>query len=1158
MIDYETQQQLRVQINSSNYVSKTRDRINNFLINKTPMKHFKIKNQVNKAFLVVLLLITAYPGIYALGENRTSENKLNNSQQGITVTGTIVDSKGEPLAGVNVVIEGTTTGVITDINGKFSIQVPGEKTVLVVSYIGFLTEKVEVGTQRDFKVTLAEDIRQLNEVVVTAFGLKREEKSLGYAVSSINAKDITLAGPTNFASALAGRAAGVKVNTANGGASSAVNIQIRGVSSISGNTQPLYIVNGVPIRNTPLLNTKSNGNNSTYDDEQRVRENGILDINPEDVESLTILKGASASALYGSDAANGVVIITTKKGSAMKKGLGVDFNYQYDVEKLAFQPDFQYDYGRGYDHIYGAVKGADYNGWVTESDGSVHPLYKSAYQFGPKFDGREIKYWDGSTQKYQAYKNNYKDFFQSGYNSTANVGFSNSSENSSYRFSYSRNDYKSIMPGSKMNKNYFNFNGTFKLNKDVSFDLSSSFINSYVHNRPYMMNQLFCSYGGFLSPMDNMDTFYDKYKTTKGYKYVTYDKSYDTDERLPYEFKALNILDYLWTQLKNSNDEYQDRFINNITLNFNITPKLNLRGKLGNDFTSLRLEKKEYAEYSSAFGKSGSYTEKFSKSSMVYGDALIIFKDNITDDLNYSLTGGYTGKIEKINETSSATSGGLVIENWFSMVNSSSTISTETNKENEASMAGFGILDLSYKQWLNFQGTGRYEKTSTLLSKNNSYFYPSFNGSFVFSDVLKLPEFFNYGKIRAAWGMVGNHPSRYKASVSNSPGSLKAASTASYMYPNSSSYGNDNLKSEKKIETELGLETNFLNNKLGVNISYYHSKTARQILEVSTAASSGASTYWTNAGDLSNNGIEITIKGTPLKINKFRWDASFNYSYNKNKLTSLAEGFTQLEFKNIDNGALRIYANVGDALGNVYVHPYLADANGNRIIDNNGWYTLDLNNYKKVGNIMPKAVGGFSNTFSYKNLTLNILMDYRLGGDLVSRGMLYMTGAGMFKSTLKYRDAANGGSSYDIDANRNLVANSSGTYHDGLILKGVTSSGAENTKMIDAASYYENHFGWGVGASSPNDYSAAVHENSFIKLREVSLSYNLPKIWVSKIGFQGLQVSVTGRNLCYLWRTLPNNWDPESAIGSSWLYQGLDEGAAAPTRSMGVALRASF
>lgn len=1103
--------------------------------------------------IILTTLIIVYNSIY-----------LSANAQKITITGRLTNMSGEPVVGASILEKGTPNGVISDIDGNYKIAVSSQSAVLVYSFLGYLTEEKTVENQTVIDVAMVDDIHNLNEVVVTALGIKKEEKALGYAVSTVSSKDLVEAGSTNFASALYGKAAGVRINSGPGGASSAVNIQIRGVTSINNSTQPLYVVDGIPIRNHALLNYNNATNNTDYWTESRIRENGILDINPEDIENLTVLKGASASALYGSEAANGVIVITTKKGTK-KTGMGVDFNYLYDVEQLAFQPDYQNDYGPGYGtqiSVYQLRTPAD--GFIVNSDGTVRPRYSAYAQYGPKFDGRMVRYWDGTMRPYVAQPDNYKDFFQTGYNSTANLAISNGTEKGNYRLSYTRNDYKGIQPGGYLQKNYFNFNGTMQLSKMVSVDLVSSYINSFTHNRPTIMTRIFGADAGFFSRMDDMHTYMNKYQTSKGYKWVSAGNStYDPQEALSFNIAASELMDFLWNQLKNSHDESQDRFVNSATLNINMTSKLKLRGRVGNDVTTLRVEDKKYSEYPSAFGYTGTYGVQNGKYNLLYGDALLTYTDKINQDLGFALTAGFTGKKDIYTDSNAQTSGGLVTENWFSLNNSANPFTNDqitSNRKNQEYMAEFGTLSLSFKDWLFLEGTGRNEATSTLPPGNNSYFYPSVNGAFIFSDAFKISSsFLNYGKLRASWGIVGNHPDIYKANVAYSQKSISASTgTALYQSASNDNFGNDKIKSERKYETEFGIETKMLNYKLGVDIAYYNNKIQDQIIYRTTPASVGATSVLSNVGDLTNQGLEVALSATPIEIHSFRWDTRFNFAINRNKVDKLESGVNFLESYNADGGSLLIRAVAGEPIGDIYVHPIATNAKGEKIVNQYGVYDIDDNSYVKVGNVTPKVVGGFANSISVKGFSLDFLIDYRIGGQLVSTPMYYMYGAGMFKSTLQYRDAAHGGLSYNDDGHGVLTLAANGTYHDGIVLPGVDASGNPNKIVVDAPSYYLNSFNWGSGPDNGyNRYENAVFDNSYIKLREVTLSYSLPKKLVNKMGLQRLQFSLVGRNLFYFWKTLPNI-DPETSTGSSWLYQGIDQGGSAPIRSMGASIRMSF
>lgn len=1071
------------------------------------------------------------------------------AQEKKTVSGSVQDEKGNPLVGVSVQEKGTANGVSTGDGGKFSLKVaPG--ATLIFSYIGYL--KQELAASAASSVQLAPDQKGLNEVVVTAMGIKREVRALGYAVSTVSAKEITQTGATNFASALYGKAAGVKIVSAPGGAGSAVSVQVRGVNSISMNTQPLYVVDGIPIRNFNTLTAQSWGTTNS-----RIDGNGALDINPEDIESLTILKGASASALYGSEATNGVVVITTKKGSK-GRGLGLDINYVFNLENIANSPDYQNEYGPGYDAQTNVGNGiADYQGWVTESDGTKHPYYRSYAQFGPKFDNSAVKYWDGSTKTYAAQKNNYKDFYQQGYNSNVNIALSNASDNGSYRMSYTRTDYKSIMPGSNLNKNNFNFNGTLKVNKKVSVDIVSTYNNNFTHNRAYAMSDVFGSYSGFFSRMDDMSTYKNKYKTSNGYKYVLYNNySYDQDEKFLYNMRATNLLDYYYKNLRDSYDETQNRFINSITLNVSLLDNLKFRGRVGSDYTGWSAVDQEHNTEPATIGYTGVYATEQRNNTVTYGDVLLTYNPKVSKDFDLSVTGGASGRKQTYLYEKTTTNNGLVNENWFSLSNSAGTVTASSARATQIDVAGFGMVNLSYKGFLYVEGTGRYEATSTLPSAVNSYFYPSVNAGFVFSDVVKMPSWVNYGKFRASYGMTGNHPPIYAANIAYTQNSV-VYDNANILYqsPSSSGFGNNSIVSEQKRESEIGVEAKFLDGKIGLDLSYYNNKVNKQILTATTPASSGATSQLMNAGDLSNYGWEAAITATPVQTKNFRWSSRFNFAINRNKLTAL-NGLSSITDNTEGGGYLIMRSEVGDPLGNIYVHPMTTDGNGNKVVSDDGYYTVDANNYKYVGNILPKVVGGFANTFSYKAFSLDVSLDYRFGGKLISIPTYYQIGAGMYKSTLKYRDAAHGGIAYvaNDDATADYTASESGDRHDGVILKGVTSTGATNTKVITAAQYYMNNYNW----RTDGDYSGAVFNNSYVKVREISFSYSMPKSITNRLHLQQLQVSLIGRNLFYLYKSLPYGLDPEVAVGSSWSSQGVDNGTAGPTRSLGASLRARF
>jgi iron complex outermembrane recepter protein len=1078
----------------------------------------------------------------------------------VKITGKVLDQTGETLIGASVKIKGTSEGVTTDENGAFTISVPDD-AVLVISYVGFKTQEIPVAGKTTLNITLQPNEKMMSEVVVTALGIKREQKALGYAVSTVTSEQINASGNTNFASALYGKAAGVKITTAPGGATSAVNIQIRGVNSLNYNTQPLYVVDGVQIRNNN--ETGGIGGNSTgYWDDKRIRGNGILDINPTDIESLTVLKGASATALYGSDAASGVVVITTKKG--MKgRGLGVDVNYSATSERVAFTPKLQNVYGPGSDRAGNLGNGANAEGWIVNPDGSLRPNFNMTRNFGPKMDGQMVHWWDGSMHPYDPQPDNYKQMFQKGYNSNLNVSLSNVNDKANYRFSYTRSDYKGIQIGGLQQRNTFNLNSTIKLHSRVSLDVVGGYVNTKVTNRPVQMNRIWNSFDGFYSRAEDMAVVFDKYKTTQGYKFVPFNRAQQNpEEALAYDVKS-ELLNLAWTQLRNSEVEKQDRLLSSVTLNLDVAKGLKLRTRVGNDFTSLNTETREYNEVPIAFNVSsstGKYGVSKGRYAIVYGDVLATYANDPTKNFGYSVSGGVQSRKETFSDQHSETNGGLVTANWFSINNSYNQQMTSEKRSGLVKYAYLGILNLSWKGYAFLEGTARKEYSSTLPKANNSYFYPSANASFIFTEAFKLPRFLDYGKIRASYGLVGNAPPPYESNITYTQRPLATTTGSVAVLIPQQNYGNESLRSERKTETEFGVETKMFNNLIGVDISYYNSRVTDLLMRLAVAPSNGALTRITNVGELHSTGLEFAINATPVN-QKIKWTTRMNVAFNNSRVEELSPGVDRIVFGNYDESSIRILAEKGQTIGNIYVFPKVQNDKGQPIINSAGNYQFDASKYIKVGNVLPKIVGGFSNTISYHNVYIDFMMDYRFGSHVVSTPLKYAYGAGMYENTMKYRDEANGGLAYYEDASGNKIklpshnspSPNGPVYHDGMIIEGVKADGTPNDKIIQAASFYRLNYNYGA----TGDGMAAVFKNDYVKLRELVLGYNVSKTFANKIHFQNLRVSLIGRNLLYVYRTM-KNLDPEAPIGGSWNKQGIDEGSSAATRSLGVSLNASF
>lgn len=1087
------------------------------------------------------------------------------AQEKKTVAGIVQDEKGGPLVGVSVQEKAGSAGTLTDANGAFKLSISTEAT-LVFTYIGYVKQEIPLNGRVSLAIRLAPDSKGLNEVVVTAMGIKKERRKLGYAVSNISGNDLVKSSPTNFASAMYGKAAGVSIQTAPGGSTSAAIIKIRGVNSINGDGQPLIVVDGVPIRNDVV----NNGDGNKYWADTRIRGNSLLDISPDNIQEVNILKGSAATALYGSSGSNGVVMITTKQGSR-KPGLGVDFNYSYGMEKAAVLPDVQSDYGPGADRNYNMNRrGADREGWVQLGDingdgkADVRPVYNIDAQFGPKFDGRDVVYWDGTTRKYVGHSDNWKKLFQTGYSSQANIALSSANDRGAYRFSYNRIDYKGIQIGGKQQKNTFNLNTTYKITPRLSTDIVINYVNEYVHNRPEQMNRVQASYSGFFSAFDDMDTYFTKYKTTKGYKYVTFDNtSRDPEEAFKYAINATDFMDFLWKQLRNSYDERTNRLVSSFTLNYDLGKGLKARGRMGTDFTGYSAETKNYAEYPLSVNESGAYAINNNQYSIAYGDVLLTYNKEFSPKFGLNASLGYQARRQDNRYSGMSTDGGLLQENWFTMQASKNALTgkSDTRRTYYLQDGIFAILGLSYRNFLFLEGTGRYERISTLAPDNNAYFYPSVSLSFEMSKALHMPRFVDYSKLRVSYGVAATPPDLYRANIVYTGGSVNSTAL---LYPGSE-YGNNALKPEFKHEIEFGWESKMFENRLGFDISYYNNIIKGQIIKLDVPSSSGAKSIWQNVGDLNNYGLEAAIYGTPVSSKNLEWDVRVNLGFNRNKLKSLQPGLTQLQLMNVDNGSAYIVAKVGEAAGDIMVNMNKKTADGQSIIDSRGYYVSDNSTPKKAGNIQAKLNGGISNTVRYKNWTLDFLVDGRWGGQILSTTNFYATGDGMYKSTLKYRDEANGGLTYyETTAGVRTLLNGgtapAGTfvYHDGVVLDGVDETGKKNDKILNAAEFYENTYGWGnTGASTTNSYQNAVFDNNFVKLREVSLNYSFPVALANKAKMQTLTVGLFGRNLFYFYKTLPNQ-DPEVGIGSQFVSQGLDAGSSVASRTIGGTVRLSF
>lgn len=1078
------------------------------------------------------------------------------------ITGKVTGSDGQPLPGVSVVVKGTKAGAITDIDGVYAVSAASDNT-LVFSFIGFATQEVSIGGRSSIDLAMKEDANTLNEVVVTGLGITREQRALGYASSTVKAEELTQAAPTNFASALYGKAAGVRIATTPGGATSATNIQIRGVNSITGKSQPLIVMDGVPIRD-------GEADNTSYWNDQRLRGNGLLDINPENIESISILKGASAAALYGSEAVNGVVLITTKSGKG-RKGLGIDFSANYGVDNVAFLPRYQNVRGGGYPLNYNNG-GQDASGFVYYDVNGVKTrgILQATVNFGPKFDGQPVMSWDGVMRPYEAQKEGYNHFYQQGQNSNINLAVSQGNDNGNIRFSLTRQDNKMMSLGSYNTKNIATLNSSFKMGDKVTTNLSLNYTNQLTHNRPYSIDRMINNFTGMIGRFDDASWYQNKYKTSKGYRYVTgTGQSLTPSENIIYNGYKADILDYVWRVNEQNLDEYSNRVLGNMTTTWQIVDGLTLQGRVSTDFTNERIEGRNSTEVPLAFGNSGSFSMNNNLYSLVYGDALLTYNKQITQDLGLRVMGGYTASKELISKVGRSTNGGLSTENLFDVAASVNTANSGSSRLSLVKDAVLGTVNFDYKRFLYLEGTIRKDRTSTMNPDNNSFVYPSVNAGFVFTDAFKMPSFLSYGKLRAAWGVVGNYPDVYRANIAYSQGTLGIQQTGgkSVLYTTvPGGFGNDLIRPEQKREFEIGIETKFFKNRAGLEVSYYNGQIVDQILPLTLAPTSGASSVLTNIGTLRNKGIEVLLTTTPVKTKSFTWDFDINYSQNSNVVEKLANGATELLHADYDGNAAQLKSVVGQPMGDFYAHPVATNASGQKIVVD-GLYKLD-DKLVKVGNAMPKAIGGVTNSFNYKGINLTVLVDYRFGGSIMPTGIYWLMSRGLLEESLTGMDAEHGGLRYyqatvggktvGVQTTGDKGPNGEVVYNDGILVDGVTPTGEKNTNIISQAVYYNSTYNWGGPQYSSSRYELYINKNSYIKLREVSLGYRLPTDIVKKMGMKNLMLSVYGRNLLYFYRTIKDMDAEQTTAGSRWFQNVNNAGGNPSSRTMGVMLRASF
>ena len=1092
-------------------------------------------------------LILAIAGLFvALGLNA----------QNITVKGTVTDNTGEPVIGAGVVIKGTLKGVSTNLDGAYSIECASNAT-LVFSFIGMESQEVPVNGRTVINVSMAPDSEALKESVVTALGMRREAKALGYAVTAVDTDELIAANTVSPVASLQGKVAGVEINQSDGGLFGSTKIQIRGASTLGKNNQPIYVIDGVI-----LDNAISNTGDADWDANINDYGNQLKNLNPDDFASLTVLKGAAATALYGSRGLNGAVVITTKQGRT-NQGLGVTFSQTVGFDTVYDTPGLQSDYLCG-DFVGNTYYGDEYeqtgNPWSNNfaayarnanGDYSLYNQYAiSGWSWGAPvsaFRGQKAELFDGTMGTIDTYRNRYKDAFQTGVNTNTHIAVSGGTDKTTFYASGSYKYAKGTTPNNTFNRLSFLAKASHKITEKFIVDASFNFTTSTPRNAQKNIGEYFASSAN-LPAEYNVAYYKDKYKGEHG---GIADGAYgDKYQNVP--AKGL-----WWDVYENNYQQTETTFRPTLDLTYKAFSWLDFKVGANYNYYMIRGEQKNpgsgYANQGGSYALSSETTQQMN----FYYGANANYQINEDFEIHGFLRGEYFDQRSQYNR--SATKGGLAIPLQYFIGNSVDTADQNAYIYGTKRItSAVGAVGASWRNQLFLDLTGRNDWSSALVyadgTGNYSYFYPSVSGSWIINETFKLPKWISFMKIRASWAQVGNDTSPYY--INAGYGLKKSKFTANSEAKTYSLELNNQIKSldlrpERKTSWEVGLDWRFLNNRIGLDFTFYKENTRDQIMGVSVPSVSGITSELINAGDIQNMGFEVALNTTPIETKDWRWDLDFTYTRNRNKIISLHQDVANwiVLDGSVDYGNYRIgsVAKVGGEYGLLMTDsfPNYDERTGYPICGyTSGLHTIFYprsGEVRELGSMNPDFLGSMNTTLRYKNVALRISMDARFGGYVASYNSRYATAYGLSSESLKYREGMQWtsqipGQTYGM------------TFYDGFIpqavfrkgtkspltgddISGMTYQEAYDKGLMEPAhkqayGYYINS--WGNGVIN-DDW---VKKLNYIALREVTISWNLPTKWARAIKAQGLTLSATGRNLAYLLNTAPNHENPEAVRGT--------------------------
>ena len=1009
------------------------------------------------------------------------------------LTGKVTGDKNTPLISATILVKGASSKALTNSEGVFSVMVPSGNAVLEVSSVGYVTKQVQVaGNLTNINVSLDEtQDNSLQDVVVTALGITKQTRNLSYSVTQLKGDRFTDSRTPNLGNALSGKVAGVSVTPPASGVGGSSRVVIRGGSSLLGNDQPLYVINGVPMESGNQGSAGLWGGNDAGD--------GLTAINPDDIESLSVLKGNTAAALYGARAANGVILITTKSGKS-RKGMGVSFNSNTTMDQAVDFYDFQKEYGQGLDGKIPATAGQS--------------LEAGLNNWGGKYGGSTTQ-WDGVNRPYTDLGQGLNDFFRTALNTTNSLAFSGGNQNGNYRFSVADLRAEDIMPNASFKRQTYNWNVNSKFD-NFTLAFSGQYMNQKAKNRPRLSDSP--GNGNFTTALHPEIIPYSVIagETGKG------DMKDKTEMRYQPNTFATNPY---WAANNFFRQDDIDRFLGNISLKYDFTKWLYMQGRIGRDY-NVR-DDASYTGYGTAFKPRGDYNESFSTTREDNYDLIIGANKEIKDFAFDAIIGA--NAMYRVAESKGGGGNDLVVPFLHTVTNVAAP-SFSYGFSEQAINSYFGSANITYKNYLNLTVTGRQDEFSTLAKGSNTLFYPSAGLSFVLSDAFKLPEAISFGKVRTSWAQVGGGaPSPYLLGLTY--GLVGAGHLGANLgQVNNGSIPNGALQPYTSSEIEFGADFRFFQNRFGLDVAYYERTTTNDILSTGISATSGFGSTIVNIGELKNKGIELLLNAVVVQSKDFKWDVSFNYTNNVSEVLNLGNNAKGEPIKaiNLEESRLRLGERiqhiVGRPLGYIIGFKHKTTASGVKIYDKDG-YPIRSAAAEQIALGRHPISGGFNNTFKYKNWKLDMLVDFRQGGSIVSATNYFAYAYGRGKATLEGRD--------------------------GLTILGADESGNSKTWNIpkeNVDNYYSR-----LGQITEN----IVYDASFGKLRQLALSYAVPAKFLAKSKFENLTFSLVGRNLALLWSNVPNI-DPESGYTSAGNAQGLEYFAMPQTRSFGFNLSVNF